>query len=228
MPYYNTPLRSSDLAGVISDCYEILGRRKTIDLLDTLNRIGFRQSTLSGLSFATDDLITPPNKSKIIANAEKGVMRIMKLYQRGIITEGERYNQVLDAWTHAREQITTEMMQELENDYRFTRLREPDLPDGPLRRPRRRRADSAVGRHARFDGQALGQDHRNADQGELPRGPDGAGVLQFHPRRPQGSGRYGPEDGRLGLPDPQAGRRGPERRGHHCTTAAPPKASPRA
>ena len=119
MPYYNTPLRSSDLAGVISDCYEILGRRKTIDLLDTLNRVGFRQSTLSGLSFATDDLITPPNKSKIIANAEKVVMRILKLYQRGIITEGERYNQVLDAWTHAREQITTEMMQELENDYRF-------------------------------------------------------------------------------------------------------------
>ena len=116
MPYYNTPLRSSDLAGVISDCYEILGRRKTIDLLDTLNRVGFRQSTLSGLSFATDDLITPPNKSKIIANAEKVVMRILKLYQRGIITEGERYNQVLDAWTHAREQITTEMMQELEND----------------------------------------------------------------------------------------------------------------
>jgi len=118
MPFYNTPLRSSDLAGVISDCYEILGRRKTIDLLDELNRIGFRQCTLSGLSFATDDLITPPNKGKIIANAEKGVLRIMKLYQRGIITEGERYNQVLDAWTHAREQITTEMMQELESDYR--------------------------------------------------------------------------------------------------------------
>ena len=78
MPYYNTPLRSSDLAGVISDCYEILGRRKTIDLLDTLNRVGFRQSTLSGLSFATDDLITPPNKSKIIANAEKQVMRILE------------------------------------------------------------------------------------------------------------------------------------------------------
>jgi len=119
LPFYNTPLRSADLATVISDCYEILGRRKTIDLLDTMNRIGFRQSTLSGLSFATDDLITPPNKSKIIANAEKAVLRIHKLYQRGIITEGERYNQVLDAWTHAREQITTEMMQELENDRRF-------------------------------------------------------------------------------------------------------------
>jgi DNA-directed RNA polymerase subunit beta' len=119
MPYYNTPLRSSDLAGVISDCYEILGRRKTIDLLDEMNRIGFRQSTLSGLSFATDDLITPPNKSKIIVNAEKEVFKSLKLYQRGIITEGERYNKVLDAWTHAREQITTEMMEQLEYDHRF-------------------------------------------------------------------------------------------------------------
>jgi DNA-directed RNA polymerase subunit beta' len=118
MPYYNQALRSKDLAEVISDCYEILGRRKTIDLLDTMNRIGFRSSTSSGLSFATDDLITPPNKQKIIQSAEKGVLRIHKLYQRGIITEGERYNQVLDAWTHAREQITSEMMVELENDHR--------------------------------------------------------------------------------------------------------------
>ncbi|HYW79003.1 MAG TPA: DNA-directed RNA polymerase subunit beta', partial [Thermoguttaceae bacterium] len=120
MPYYNTALRSSDLATVISDCYEKLGRRSTIDLLDDMNQLGFRESTLSGLSFATDDLITPPNKGKIIGAAEKSVLRIMKLYQRGIITEGERYNQVLDAWTHAREQITTEMMIELENDTRFS------------------------------------------------------------------------------------------------------------
>ena len=119
MPFYNETLRSSALASVISDCYEILGRRATIDLLDDMNLLGFREATRSGLSFATDDLITPPNKAKIIAAAEKNVLRIMKLYQRGIITEGERYNQVLDAWTHAREQITTEMMQELENDYRF-------------------------------------------------------------------------------------------------------------
>jgi DNA-directed RNA polymerase subunit beta' len=119
MPYYNEALRNSVLASVISDCYETLGRRATIDLLDDMNLLGFRQATRSGLSFATDDLITPPNKSKIIAAAEKNVLRIMRLYQRGIITEGERYNQVLDAWTHAREQITTEMMQELENDTRY-------------------------------------------------------------------------------------------------------------
>ena len=120
MPFYNMSLRSSDLAAVISDCYQILGRRATIDLLDDMNRLGFRECTRSGLSFATDDLITPPNKGKIIKDAEKQVARILKLYQRGIITEGERYNQVLDAWTHARELITSEMMTELENDTRFS------------------------------------------------------------------------------------------------------------
>ncbi|MGD9721889.1 MAG: DNA-directed RNA polymerase subunit beta' [Pirellulales bacterium] len=118
MFYYNIPMRSTELARVISDCYQVLGRRATIDLLDDLNRMGFRESTRSGLSFATDDLITPPSKSKIIADAEREVLKKNKLYQRGIITEGERYNQVLDAWTHARERITSEMMTELENDYR--------------------------------------------------------------------------------------------------------------
>jgi len=118
MPFYNIPMRWSELAKVISDCYAILGRRATIDLLDDMNRLGFRESTHSGLSFATDDLITPPSKSRIISDAEKSVLKIHKLYQRGIITEGERYNQVLDAWTHARERITTEMMSELENDHR--------------------------------------------------------------------------------------------------------------
>lgn len=118
MPFYNLPMRNSELAKVISDCYAILGRRATIDLLDNMNKMGFRESTRSGLSFATDDLITPPSKQRIIADAEKTVLKFQKLYQRGVITEVERYNQVLDAWTHARERITTEMMGELENDHR--------------------------------------------------------------------------------------------------------------
>ena len=114
MPFYNLPLRSAELARVISDCYEILGRRATIELLDDMNQLGFRQSTLSGLSFGTDDLITPPTKGRIISDAEKTVLKFNKLFQRGVITEVERYNQVLDAWTHAREQITAEMMSAME------------------------------------------------------------------------------------------------------------------
>jgi DNA-directed RNA polymerase subunit beta' len=118
MPFYNMPLRSSSLARVISDCYEFLGRSKTILLLDDMNQLGFNAATRSGLSFATDDLVTPATKGKIIAQAEKEVLKRNKLYHRGIITEGERYNQVLDAWTHAREEITTEMMSALETDFR--------------------------------------------------------------------------------------------------------------
>ncbi|MFM8734007.1 MAG: DNA-directed RNA polymerase subunit beta' [Pirellulales bacterium] len=116
MLFYNIPMRSSELARVISDCYQTLGRRKTIDLLDDMNRIGFGWSTKSGLSFATDDLITPASKTRIIGEAETKVTKIHKQYLKGVITDGERYNSVLDAWTHAREQITKEMMTELEQD----------------------------------------------------------------------------------------------------------------
>jgi DNA-directed RNA polymerase subunit beta' len=118
MPYYNIAMRSSELQKVISDSYQMIGRRATIDLLDSMNRFGFRMATRSGLSFATDDLITPESKIRIIGEAEKMVLKYQKLYQRGVITETERYNQVLDAWTHARERITAEMMKELENDHR--------------------------------------------------------------------------------------------------------------
>ena len=118
MSYYNQPLRSGELASVISDCYQQLGRKATINLLDDMNSLGFRESTRSGLSFATDDLVTPESKAKIIGAAEKTVLKYLKLYERGVITDVERYNQVLDAWTHARENITSEMMAAIESDDR--------------------------------------------------------------------------------------------------------------
>ena len=118
MDFYNISMRSGELASVISDCYQVLGRKATINLLDDMNQLGFRESTRSGLSFATDDLVTPESKTNIIGEAEKIVTKYKKHYERGIITDVERYNQVLDAWTHAREQITTEMMAAMEHDYR--------------------------------------------------------------------------------------------------------------
>jgi len=118
MPFYNLTLGQKQLQGIIADCYQILGRRETIALLDRMKDLGFRESTRSGLSFATDDLKTPPSKDAIIAEAEKEVAKQNKFYQRGIITDQERYNKVLDAWTHARERITAEMMEALRNDSR--------------------------------------------------------------------------------------------------------------
>ena len=118
LDFYNYTLKSGDLAVVISDAYQTLGRRETIDLLDDMNQLGFRESTRSGLSFATDDLVTPESKEKFVAAAEKEVLKFRKHYERGVITEQERYNKVLDTWTHARESITKEMMDAMKKDDR--------------------------------------------------------------------------------------------------------------
>ena len=64
-----------------------------------MNQLGFRESTRSGLSFGTDDLVTPESKTSIIAAADKKVMSLQKMYLKGVITAPERYNQVLDEWT---------------------------------------------------------------------------------------------------------------------------------
>ncbi|TWU45515.1 DNA-directed RNA polymerase subunit beta' [Novipirellula aureliae] len=118
MDFYNHAMRSGDLAKVISDCYQRLGRKATINLLDDMMQTGFRESTRSGLSFATDDLVTPDSKQQFIRDAEKEVMKHKKAYDRGLMTPKERYNQVLDEWTKARESITVDMMKAMENDIR--------------------------------------------------------------------------------------------------------------
>ena len=118
MSYYNMTMRSKDLATVISDCYLELGRSETIELLDRMKNCGFQASTSSGLSFGASDLKTAPNKEKVIGDSEKKVLTLMKNFQRGRITDQERYNKVLDIWTHAREEITKGMMEQLEHDVR--------------------------------------------------------------------------------------------------------------
>ncbi len=116
MDFYNLTLKSGDLATVISDCYQRLGRRATIKLLDDMNQLGFRESTRSGLSFGTDDLITPDSKTKHITEADKKVMNYKKNYDKGLITGQERYNQVIDTWTNTRELITKDMLAAMEHD----------------------------------------------------------------------------------------------------------------
>ncbi len=118
MSFYNITLKSRDLANVISDCYQELGRRATIELLDRMKEFGFQESTRSGVSFATSDLVTASNKEKVISGAEAQVLRLQKSYDRGLMTSGERYNKVIDVWTHAREEITEAMKVELEHDLR--------------------------------------------------------------------------------------------------------------
>jgi DNA-directed RNA polymerase subunit beta' len=118
MAFYDLALSSKNLSSIIAACYQQLGRRETIELLDRMKEVGFRESTRSGLSFSTDDLRTPVNKDQVVHGTEKEVEKIQKLFQRGIITEGERYNRIIDLWTHARDEITKQMMHDLAHDIR--------------------------------------------------------------------------------------------------------------
>jgi DNA-directed RNA polymerase subunit beta' len=118
MAFYDLALSGKHLARIIADCYQQLGRKETIDLLDRMKETGFRESTRSGLSFATDDLRTPTSKETLIKEAEKEVEKVQRQYQKGVITELERYNKVIDLWTHARDEITKQMMADLKDDKR--------------------------------------------------------------------------------------------------------------
>ncbi len=81
-----------------------------------MNQLGFRESTRSGLSFGTDDLVTPDSKARHIAEADKKVMNYQKNYVKGLILAQERYNQVIDTWTNTRELITKDMLSAMEAD----------------------------------------------------------------------------------------------------------------
>ena len=118
MPFYNYPLAQKGLNQVIADCFRICGLDPTIQLLDDVKDLGFQEATLAGLSFATEDLKIPAKKQDILLKTEKEVDGIQKQYNKGIITDGERYNQIIDAWTQARELVGQEMMQGLKNDTR--------------------------------------------------------------------------------------------------------------
>ena len=116
MPFYNMTLNGKRLSQVISDCFEFAGSRETVDLLDRIKDLGFKYATLGGLSFGIMDLKIPARKSEIIDETEKKISKIYKNYADGVLTEGERYNQVIDAWTNARVAVTNEMMHGLKED----------------------------------------------------------------------------------------------------------------
>jgi DNA-directed RNA polymerase subunit beta' len=117
-PYFNVELDKGSIKRVISECYELIGKERTVDLLDDLKAIGFKSATRAGLSFAASDLKTPLQKETILSDTDDKVMEINRQYQKGIITDGERYNQVIDLWTHARERVGEEMMKEWRSDVR--------------------------------------------------------------------------------------------------------------
>jgi DNA-directed RNA polymerase subunit beta' len=119
MPFYNKQQDKPGLRRVIADCFEYLDRRSTITVLDSIKDIGFKYSTLSGMSFGVSDLYVPEEKANIVAEADKKSMKFQKAYQRGLITAQEKHRNVVETWTHASEELSGVLMERLKGDQRY-------------------------------------------------------------------------------------------------------------
>ncbi|MFH1854498.1 MAG: DNA-directed RNA polymerase subunit beta' [Candidatus Omnitrophota bacterium] len=115
MPYVNLALDKSNLSKVIEDCYNLFGHDATVKLLDDVKELGFEYATLAGLSISIDDLIIPKDKGKVVASSKKEVNSVEDQYRKGIITERERYNKIVDIWTHATDKVSDLIFNELDS-----------------------------------------------------------------------------------------------------------------
>ncbi len=115
MPFdlFNRDMTKKSISQVINICYRTLGLKATVIFADQLMYTGFRFSTKAGFSFGVDDMVVPEDKSKILARAEEQVKNIESQYQNGLVTKGERYNKVIDIWSHTNDQVAKAMMEKL-------------------------------------------------------------------------------------------------------------------
>jgi len=113
MEFFNDVASKGKLEGLVSDTYWHHGQLETITLLDRLKYFGFEYATRAGITVSVDDFVIPEEKNKLIEMAQKEVAKIQKRYERGVITNGERYNQVIDTWTRTTSEVSEVMFNNL-------------------------------------------------------------------------------------------------------------------
>jgi DNA-directed RNA polymerase subunit beta' len=106
----NRVMNKKELSNLIDRCYRSCGDKTTVLLADRLKDLGFKYATVSGASIAIDNMVIPDTKKEIVNRADKEVVKIHKQYMDGLITDGERYNKVIDIWAQATEKIAADML----------------------------------------------------------------------------------------------------------------------
>ena len=112
--FINRTIDKSDIKKITSDVHRLLGNRRTAEFVDTLKKMGYHYATLAGVSIAVDDVVVPDAKDKLIDEALKEVEKVRDQYANGIITDGERYNKIIDIWTHATSSVSRAVQGTLE------------------------------------------------------------------------------------------------------------------
>jgi DNA-directed RNA polymerase subunit beta' len=112
--YMNRTFGKKELGDLVFACFDQIGLSTTPDFLDDLKDFGFRYATMGGISVGIDDLEVPHEKAEILKAADEEVTRFQKAYASGFISNGERYNKVIDTWTHANNNVADAMVRRLE------------------------------------------------------------------------------------------------------------------
>ena len=111
--YINKDLNKKAISELFDASYRLAGLKATVLLADQIMYTGFKYSTIAGVSIGVNDMVIPQQKSKMVTSAEKEVKDIEKQYNSGLLTSGERYNKVVDIWSHTNDQVSQAMMKEL-------------------------------------------------------------------------------------------------------------------
>ncbi|MGE4132295.1 MAG: DNA-directed RNA polymerase subunit beta' [Bdellovibrionales bacterium] len=110
----NKVMNKKGMADLIDRTFRLAGAKATVILADKLMELGFKYSTQAGISICLDDLVIPAQKTKLLDDAERQVQEIRTQYDEGLITDGERYNKVVDIWAQCADKVAKEMMSQLE------------------------------------------------------------------------------------------------------------------
>ncbi len=116
MPYQNSLFNYKKLESLVSDIFRRCGYEKTVAFLDAIKELGFYYATMGGVTIGIDDLKIPPVKKQLVEEGWKETERVRKYYQDGIISEGERYNRIVDIWTSRCNEVSDAVIATLEDD----------------------------------------------------------------------------------------------------------------
>ncbi len=114
--FVNTTMTKKQLAVLIDITFRLAGAKATVMLADRLMEYGFKYSTTAGISICIDDMAIPESKERLLGEAEAQVQEIQQQYDEGLITDGERYNKVVDIWAQTGDKVAKELMAEIEKD----------------------------------------------------------------------------------------------------------------
>src|SRR5439155_14263297 len=114
MPFINGLLKKKGSGQLVNYCYLRFGLEITVKMLDEIKELGFRYATRAGLSIGIDDMVIPEHKKVLVRDAEKQVVSVQQQYLDGAITNGERYNKVIEIWSSITERVADEMFNVME------------------------------------------------------------------------------------------------------------------